>query len=99
MLKAAADILKVPANQPWRLFGAVDDGTLKGAYHDLARLWHPDLPNGNEAVFQHISSLRDAAVAMLRDGSWMGPRTVVYRDTNGSSIPGTDVPFRWDRVL
>ncbi len=75
------DILNI--REPERLFTG-DMDSLKKEYRHLAVLWHPDRSRleDADAVFAHIHSLFDLAVAKLGHGEWDIPGHLTVKDTD-----------------
>lgn len=66
----AEGIMAVPASAPWRLFSTGTIEAVKHEFRDLARRWHPDLADGDPAVFRHLTELRDAALGKIQADAW-----------------------------
>ncbi|HJQ58985.1 MAG TPA: J domain-containing protein [Vineibacter sp.] len=80
----ATDLLGIPANEPERLF-APDRAAVDRAYRALAAIWHPDRNATAPAipVFQHLTALREAALARLADGEWHEPGRLTLTGRDG----------------
>lgn len=76
----AEDILSV--TKPEVLFHS-DFNDAKRKYHDLAKHWHPDRPNGDSKVFAHISALYDKALNLIEKGLWDGKAIVTLNLKSG----------------
>lgn len=76
---SSEDILKI--KDPGLLFPQ-NLGEARIKYAQLIKDWHPDVnqsPKANE-VFIHIKGLYDQAIQMIKNGSWIAPGEIQFKD-------------------
>ena len=70
------EILSTPLSEPWRIFPLGNVLDIKARFRLLAKIWHPDRPEGDRTVFEHITALRSVALNMVDKASWGGPAAI-----------------------
>jgi hypothetical protein len=80
----AESLLRVPLDQPERLFPA-DPDRARAEYRRLAARWHPDRnPDAQAAaVFQRVTALYRLAAERLRGGGWCSLEPLLLRGAAG----------------
>lgn len=70
----ANDILKIPLENPEKLYVVEDEKELKKIYRKLSMLWHPDrhIKEGSDTspVFAHLKILYEKAIVKMESGLW-----------------------------
>lgn len=78
-----ADYIKsIPLETPGVLFKYQD--SIKQAYKDLAKVWHPDKSTGDADVFAHITQLYNNALEMAKASHWDTGSTLALSTTKGT---------------